>query len=60
MAGNVWEWCLNEYGDSARRVLRGGSWFFNRGFARCACRNEGTSSLDGHLGLRLVCVAPIA
>lgn len=35
MAGNVWEWCLNEYDDPNQitidgsddaRVLRGGSW----------------------------------
>ncbi|MCP5234026.1 MAG: SUMF1/EgtB/PvdO family nonheme iron enzyme, partial [Zoogloeaceae bacterium] len=34
-AGNVWEWCLNEYEQpdrtgldgEASRVLRGGSWF---------------------------------
>jgi formylglycine-generating enzyme required for sulfatase activity len=27
MAGNVWEWCENEYSkDSGMRVLRGGSW----------------------------------
>jgi formylglycine-generating enzyme required for sulfatase activity len=53
MSGNVWEWCLNKYGDSAQidvdasgepRVVRGGSWFFNPEDARCACRNGNFSS----------------
>lgn len=46
MAGNVWEWCFNKQdtpddvsaaGDGSR-VVRGGSWFDLRDFARCAAR----------------------
>jgi formylglycine-generating enzyme required for sulfatase activity len=54
MAGNVWEWCCSkwrdDYADYERsvdddlkgddsRVLRGGCWFVNRDFARCANRD---------------------
>ncbi|MCB9453789.1 MAG: SUMF1/EgtB/PvdO family nonheme iron enzyme [Anaerolineaceae bacterium] len=36
LSGNVWEWCLTEYGSGVddinginERVMRGGSWFDN-------------------------------
>jgi hypothetical protein len=39
MAGNVWEWTASEY-DEDEMVLRGGSWFDHRNFARCADRSR--------------------
>ena len=68
LAGDVWEWCLNQYdkpndlseGGDARRVVRGGSWDLNRDFARCAFRNVCDPDFrNSYLGFRVVCVAPI-
>jgi formylglycine-generating enzyme required for sulfatase activity len=46
MSGNVFEWCLNEHGKPENlgltgknfRVVRGGSWFCDRGLARASYR----------------------
>jgi formylglycine-generating enzyme required for sulfatase activity len=53
MSGNVWEWCWDLYssGQSADRVLRGGSWYSDAVNLRAAHRNGGTpayqNSFDG-------------
>jgi formylglycine-generating enzyme required for sulfatase activity len=51
MSGNVWEWCLTKWRDNyqtaadddpegdAGRVLRGGAYWRDRTFVRCACRH---------------------
>jgi formylglycine-generating enzyme required for sulfatase activity len=69
MAGNVWEWTSSAYterydpvspitacqDDSARRVVRGGSWFDTSGHCRASYRggNDPDNRLND-LGLRLV------
>jgi formylglycine-generating enzyme required for sulfatase activity len=63
LAGNAWEWCLNQFdtpaGD-ARRVVRGSSWNHSHENARCAVRGGGDpGGRNNYLGLRLVCVSPI-
>ncbi|MBN2305672.1 MAG: formylglycine-generating enzyme family protein, partial [Anaerolineae bacterium] len=71
MSGNVWQWCLTEwrenYADSenndpagdARRVVRGGSCFNNRGGSRCAYRPYGLpSSRLRYDGFRVVVLRP--
>ena len=68
MAGNVWEWCLNErakptsvslQGDVSR-VLRGGSWYGYPGSCRAAGRYDyGPGARYNHIGFRLCCSSPI-
>ncbi len=70
MSGNLWEWCLNPVDrpqggfedenirSNSRRVLRGGSWFNDRGVARAAYRLNSVPNLrSNYYGFRL-CGAP--
>lgn len=68
LAGNVWEWCLNEHSDPKRvtpraseaRVLRGGSWFNFRDLARADYRgNFNPGFRNSNFGFRVVCSSPI-
>ncbi|MEL6526584.1 MAG: SUMF1/EgtB/PvdO family nonheme iron enzyme, partial [Chloroflexota bacterium] len=68
IAGNLREWCLNDYGDSTivdgfgneeRKVLRGGSFDYYQNFARSSSRNyHFPFNANYSYGCRLV-VAPI-
>ncbi len=62
MAGNVWEWCLTEWGTdstnargSRARVLRGGSWRNDADTAKNNCRDYGSPEERFNLrGFRVV------
>jgi formylglycine-generating enzyme required for sulfatase activity len=68
MHGNVWEWCSDGYGpypageaadpvgsDSApKKVIRGGSWYFDAASCRCAARYSHAPADKGFsLGFRV-------
>ncbi len=68
LAGNVWEWCLNEYRNpenievagSGPRVLRGGGWSNYPDLARAAYRSYHYPDFRHYLrGFRLCCAHPI-
>jgi formylglycine-generating enzyme required for sulfatase activity len=74
MSGNVWEWVEDSYhenyngaptdgsawqGDSAKRMLRGGSWFYGPPYARSARRLMDDHALrNDSVGFRLARVLP--
>jgi len=68
MAGNVWEWVNDRYGDYSAgaqtnpqgpssgmpRVLRGGLWCFNSSFCRASNRNSsGPDNSGSNIGFRV-------
>jgi formylglycine-generating enzyme required for sulfatase activity len=68
LAGNTWEWCRNSFelsnqrrgrgagAERGARVIRGGSWRVNRGFARADFRLDAMpEDRVGSTGFRVAC-----
>lgn len=68
MSGNVYDWCLNEYGSvktisfdntNSPRALRGGSWDMSEFRAHCVYRYDNSPNYrNNDVGFRVVCGRP--
>jgi serine/threonine protein kinase len=63
LAGNIWEWCLNEFStltialnSPGQKVVRGGSYVYVGSFARAVVRSDdGPHFRNSNVGFRVVC-----
>ena len=55
MAGNLWEWCFNNYNFLGNKGLHGGSFSYPALDARCAARNDDPPGfMHSIIGFRVV------
>ncbi|MCA9909381.1 MAG: SUMF1/EgtB/PvdO family nonheme iron enzyme [Anaerolineae bacterium] len=58
MAGNVWQWCLNNYNRAGQKAVRGGAFDNDALGARCTFReHDDPHYVDPYFGFRVVCAA---